>query len=106
MFGTMAIRKQWPIVVLVICGLASIAVLLDRTLVPHEPTYAGKPLSTWLDQLDGLDSDQAQLAIRALGLRAIPFLFQKVRQESSKSHGWYRAEWSHLPNTLERHLPS
>jgi HEAT repeat protein len=91
MLGRTAILKYWPVAVLVGCGFTAIAVLLAGYITPREPAYGGKPLSFWLAQMDGADAGQAQLAIRGIGPKAIPFLFEKVRRDNSRFQRWSRA---------------
>jgi hypothetical protein len=88
-------KRKYPIVaaVLVLAFLALPAYLIPRS--PPEPTYNGKPLHFWLDQLvrsrmSGvpavLNADktgEAQAAIRAIGTNAIPTLLRMVRAHDS-----------------------
>jgi hypothetical protein len=61
---------------------------------PHQPTYEGKELSTWLDELAALDytkqwdpQTKPAQAVRAIGTNAIPWLLSELQ-----AHG-YRIEW-------------
>jgi hypothetical protein len=88
-------KRKYPIVaaVLALAFLALPAYLIPRS--PPEPTFKGKPLRFWLDQLvrsrmSGvpavLDTDktgEAQAAIRAIGTNAIPTLLRMVRAHDS-----------------------
>jgi HEAT repeat protein len=98
------LRNHWPVAILIACGLAAVLVLLGRFFTSAQPTYAGKPLSFWLEQLDSPDAGQAQVAIRAIGPKAIPFLFQAVREASSTPNRFYRTIWSKLPSPVARRL--
>jgi HEAT repeat protein len=58
-------------------------------LRPHEPVYQGKTLSVWLEEANeegGSNSKaeaEAEKAIRALGVKALPVLVESVRTRSS-----------------------
>jgi HEAT repeat protein len=87
-------------VVVVIVGLSS-AVWLR----PREPEYAGKPLSYWVDQIATTNlHDQAIVAIRAIGPKAVPILLTEVTQSESTWRKVYRAIWPRLPGSVQRHL--
>ena len=53
-------------------------------ITPHEPSYDGKKLSTWLRRLDSASSENdcaaAQIAIRTIGTAAIPFLLDGLQK--------------------------
>ena len=74
--------EQWPKAVLVLCGVASLAVLVVlpfRNGVPKEPCHRGKSLSYWVGQLDTKNGRQAQVAVRAIGPKAVSVLLAEVR---------------------------
>jgi hypothetical protein len=62
-----------------------------------QPRYAGKRLSTWLDELAPLHSDEAargdprsaqSQAVRAIGTNALPWLLGEMRAEEMRLNGW------------------
>lgn len=93
-FATPMSRK---LTILYIAALiAALGGLCWLFLVPHEPTYDGKPLSVWLDQWnhyimaeqkspDRAKRDQAQAAIQQIGTNAIPTL---LRMAGRKDPAW------------------
>ena len=75
-------RKYLLIGVLVLAASAIFVALWQR--VP-EPYYDGRPLSQWLEDLDGHthtwgEGQRAILAIRAMGTNAVPFLVAELRR--------------------------
>jgi hypothetical protein len=78
-------RKWWLAAVLVIAWCAIVATCLrDR-----EPRYEGKRLSYWITQLT-LDPPYdppmpaAQVAVRAIGTNALPYLLRNLRSKDSR----------------------
>jgi hypothetical protein len=89
-------RKRKYLIAVAVLGVALFSLPAYQILhSPQEPTYNGRPLHFWLDQLvrsrmSGvpavLDTDQtgeAQAAIRAIGTNAIPTLLRMVRAHDS-----------------------
>jgi hypothetical protein len=46
-------KRHWRYVVLSIAGVTAIAVVLASVFAPREPVFQSKPLSYWVEQLDG-----------------------------------------------------
>jgi len=94
----------------IICIFATVAVLAAGFLIvwllqPAEPTYKGKSLSLWLEQMDGRNaSEDARAALLDIGPRAVPFLLKRVRNEGSLSQQLYRSIWARLPKTAQQRL--
>lgn len=88
-------------------ALVATALALWLSLRTPEPAYKGRSLSAWFEQL--YESDQglapAQDAIRHLGPPAVPFLFEKIRQDRQRWRQWYRDTWRNLPRSLQRIAP-
>ncbi|MBI1178172.1 hypothetical protein GC207_12125 [bacterium] len=76
-------RKRWSLAIglLAVLGIAGFLILSPRP----EPTYNGKPLSEWAQQLGppGWDPEEARPAITAIGTKALPYLVKWVRFEPS-----------------------
>src|SRR5579864_4562765 len=59
-------------------------VIAWRVLGPAEPSYGGRPLSYWLEvhsskkPASSSSSSEAELAIRKIGTKAIPFLMRDL----------------------------
>ena len=94
-------KRHWPNLILAIIGMTAIVLLLASLIRPREPTYDGKPLSFWLDQMDDPQSGQAQDAIRAIGPKAVPNLLETVRQENTVHQKHYHTFWKQLPETVQ-----
>src|SRR6185503_16726237 len=82
-------RKGLAITVALVAVAASIVALLWRPS-PHEPSYGGKKLSAWLDELSAMDhpanwdpGTKPAQAVRAIGTNAIPWLLYELRTEPS-----------------------
>jgi HEAT repeats len=101
----------------------ALGVLFILKLWLREPSYGGKPLSYWLTQLapevskgpfswlvvpnEGLATEkirQAQIAIRAMGTNAVPFLLNKIRREHWSGERLYGAIWQKIPLGLRQRL--
>jgi len=63
---------------------ALVAAAVSYALLPREPVYQGKKLSLWLDELrhdlPKEDHRTAEEAVRKIGTKALPYLFQMIRQ--------------------------
>src|SRR5438093_430223 len=76
------------LILLILLGVVSTALLVWR-LMPTEPSYLGKPLTHWLEQLqigqyyDPKVKDEAVKALRAMGASAIPPLIKLLKKRDS-----------------------
>jgi hypothetical protein len=73
-----------------ICGaLAGAAIFAAIIRTNGEPSYEGRPLSFWLDQLTSgrsvSERSQAQLAITQIGTNALPVLLTMLAKRDSKA---------------------
>lgn len=82
------VMRQW-------CALEllSSAVLLSVVLFgcTAQPVWRGKALSTWLEQLNSLNSSEvaaAEMAIRGIGTNAIPYLLEVLAAPESSFAEW------------------
>jgi HEAT repeats len=64
---------------------------------PKEPTYDGKPLSTWLENIRGGPNGRGVLAersveaVRSIGTNAIPHLLAMLRCKDTRMDHWFWA---------------
>src|ERR1700687_4254230 len=73
----------------------------------REPTYQGKPLNYWIEQMiRHVDSQAAEAALREIGPRAIPLLLARNRYERSEFQRWYRAAYPQWPIIIQHRLPA
>jgi HEAT repeat protein len=121
---TRRMRKQWFIASLVVTAI-TLGAWLVVLLWPREPVFGGKPLSDWLAQLapvarsgpyswlvdrnedERLSAEQirqAQIAIHAMGTKAVRFLLHKIRRERSFGERLYGAVWQKIPLGLRQRL--
>jgi hypothetical protein len=82
-------KRRWGIP-LGLVATVTICAIAWRVAVPSEPSYQGKRLSVWLDELCKFDSFHQRSqgaeqikAIRVIGTNAIPWLLREYRQEGS-----------------------
>src|SRR6266481_1691101 len=82
----MKVRQQRSLIVAGFLVAVFICGVVWKTSSPNEPTYSGKRLSVWLDELCALDypkefdsrTPEVQ-AVRAIGTNAIPWLLKEFR---------------------------
>lgn len=79
----MSKRRKWIVVLACILMLALVWAFLPE----REPSYQGRKLSQWVDQMEqsGWNSAEAQGAIRAIGTNAIPTSLKWISYQSSPS---------------------
>lgn len=79
-------RSRWVLMGIVVVGLVALGITL---IADREPEYQGKPLSYWLEKLP-LDPPhdppgiEAQLAVRAIGTNALPYLLRAITSQDSQ----------------------
>jgi HEAT repeats len=93
-------KGRWIILALV--GIGAIVVGLAWVFSPREPIYQGKPLSYWLDETKGGDTEQAQAALRSVGPAAVRFLLDQVAREHPARQRIYALIWPKLPLGLRQ----
>ena len=100
-------KQHWR-KIMIVAGVAILSLFLAVLLRPREPTYQGKPLSYWAEQLwtpGAAEQDQARTALRAIGPKAVPLLLGQIRRQNSLSLRLYRDTWPRLPRTFRRVFP-
>jgi HEAT repeat protein len=99
-------KRHWRYVVLSIAGVTAIAVVLASVFAPREPVFQSKPLSYWVEQLDGPNRREAQTALHEIGSKGVFFLFGKLHSDVSFYRRILRATWKVLPGWVQQKLPS
>jgi HEAT repeat protein len=103
-------RKKWLIGAVLLLGLA----LTIFLAVPREPRYQGRPLSAWVNDLSNDKNEvrqAAQVAIRAIGPAAVPYLTNSLAKRNGVAIRIYRRNiipkaWvSRLTDKVKWHSP-
>src|SRR5947208_10828699 len=86
-------KCYWVSAVVAFGMLASLGLTLG--LRAPEPVYAGKPLSSWLDE----GYEPMSMALHEIGPAAAPFIFSKLRREDPAYGLWsqYSKIWRLTP---------
>jgi hypothetical protein len=72
----------------------------------REPSYQGRPVSYWAEQLSRLNAQvTATEAIQAIGPKGVPFVFRRIREPHSAGWRFYRLARRRLPEYLQRATP-
>jgi hypothetical protein len=71
------------------------------------PTYGGRTVNSWLEQIFDAQGNQGQAmdALRELGAKAVPFEIDALARTHSPLDKWYQSVYPKLPLWLRRHLP-
>lgn len=85
--------RRWKVMLAGLLFAAVVSVVVWEVSAPYEPSYNGRKLSVWLDEIRTLDymkradpaTPQVQ-AVRAMGTNAIPWLLHQFRPSSSSWH--------------------
>ena len=90
-------RTRNLLITLLMCLLGAITFAAFRL---HEPSFQGKPLASWLKNLDdqnpGPENNRAEDAVRHMGRDAIPYIIDILeRRESSRSQRLLRWAIAH-----------
>ena len=84
---------------IVLCGLALLA------LRPTEPSYQGRPISAWLDDMTTKGPTDYYKAIENIGTNALPYAVRNLGRNDSKWRKKYRELWPKFPKFLKQFLP-
>jgi hypothetical protein len=100
------VNKRRELGLLITLGVA-ISTATFWFLRPREPVYQGQTLSFWFDQFNTTNRPQAEIAIRQIGTRAVPFLLKKAKyaDEDGVYEGLYRTIYSKLPVVIRGRIP-
>ncbi len=89
---------------MVAAGAVLVVALMLAT--PGEPTHNGRPLRSWLADLNNTTNYQRRLearaAIQAIGPAALPYLTNSLDQRNSPALRLYRSGW--IPNSVANWL--
>jgi HEAT repeat protein len=104
--GKRGLRITFAVIFIAILG-----VCLWSALSPREPSYKGRSLDQYLDEVatnypQGLGDDTVMRAIYAMGPRAIPGLRHALRRKDSAYEKTLAFLRPRLPNQITRRLPA
>src|SRR5437867_4239272 len=99
--------QQGRVLAVSIVGTIVMAIFLAYALGSCEPVSRGKPLSFWFEQLSTPNLGEAEVAIREMGPKAVPFLLKKARSKDgdSPSDKLYRMLYNKAPVSIKRRIP-
>ena len=87
------------LLVLLLAGLAYFA------LQPKEPSYQGRPISAWLDDMAAWKQVDYYAAIQKTGTNCLPYAVASLSRNDSKWQIKYRALWPKFPIFLKTIFP-
>src|SRR6266581_4690295 len=72
----------------------------------RQPTYQGRTVNSWLEQVFDTKGNQRQAidALRELGSKAVPIEINSLARTDSPLDKWYQSAYPKLPLSLRRHL--
>ncbi|MHB8521503.1 MAG: HEAT repeat domain-containing protein [Limisphaerales bacterium] len=94
--------SRWPTIVK--CLMVIIALAVIAGLLPKEPSYHGKTLSTWL--FDPPNDQVQQTALRTMGPRCVPFIVAKIGERESLFRRLYSSAFEKLPSKVRNSVPN
>jgi len=91
-------RKQALKIIAVSAAVCLIASILALVFVrARTPRYEGMPVSYWIEELTGDEPEKAQRALIEIGERAIPYLLDAVKTETSAAPSQFLERMSGIP---------
>lgn len=100
-------KRSWKRPALLLGLVLAIGLAGFFLIQPGDPYVQGKRLSRWVLEFQNRSSRRdAEAAIRAVGPRAIPLLFSRIRSENWLHVRIARRIWDTLPESLQSHLPA
>lgn len=96
-------RRYWKIILMTVGAVIAVAWLSHRIRRP-EPEYAGKPVSTWVDQFAAYQDD-CRTAIRERGANGLRFAVKRLEQNDSVWSKHSAGLYSKLPAILRNAVP-
>src|SRR5436190_14022611 len=80
--------RENRVIVILNCLVAAVGIVAALSW-PAEPTYKGKKLGEWVDQLarapDSIGQSECKEAIASMGSKAVPFLVEWLAEESASN---------------------
>ncbi len=97
-------KKGFKILLLVLLGLILVG-LAFFALRPKEPSYKGRPISAWVDDLAAQKRNECAEAIQKTGTNCLPYAVASLVRKDSKWQTKYRALWPKFPKFLKIIFP-
>src|SRR5438477_5766569 len=91
-----------------VIALAMVVATFFVVLSKRQPTYRGRTVNSWLEQVFNAKGNQRQAidALRELGSKAVPIEINALARTGSPLDKWYQSVFPKLPLSLQRHLPT
>jgi HEAT repeat protein len=91
-----------------VAALAMMVAMFFVALSKRQPTYQGRTVNSWLEQVFNAKGNQSQAidALRELGAKAVPVEIDALARTLSPLDKWYQSVYPKLPLRLRRHLPT
>ena len=91
-----------------VIALAMMVAAFFVVLSKRQPTYRGRTVNSWLEQVFDAKANQRQAidALRELGAKAVPAEIDALARTDSPLDKWYQSVFPKLPLWLQRHLPT
>src|SRR5439155_23239504 len=91
-----------------VIALAMVVATLFVVLSKRQPTYRGRTVNSWLEQVFDAKANQRQAidVLRELGAKAVPAEIDALARTDSPLDKWYQSVFPKLPLWLQRHLPT
>src|SRR5439155_12355112 len=91
-----------------VIALAMVVATLFVVLSKRQPTYRGRTVNSWLEQVFNAKGNQRQAidALRELGSKAVPIEINALARTDSPLDKWYQGVYPKLPLRLRRRLPT
>ena len=85
-----------------VIALAMVVATFFVVLSKRQPTYRGRTVSSWLEQLFNAKGNQSQAidALRELGAKAVPVEIEALARTDSPLDKWYQSVYPKLPLSL------
>src|SRR5437867_12450225 len=89
-----------------VIALAMVVATWFVVLSKRQPTYQGRTVYSWLEQVFEAKGNQRQAidALRELGSKAVPIELNSLARTDSPLDKWYQSAYPRLPLSLRRHL--
>ena len=96
-------NKRKTIIAVILVVVVGVGLL---SLLPQEPTYQGRSLESWVDDVDKNPHDQAAVdGLHKLLPVALPYYVKQLKKRDTALAKAYEAIWSKLPEIIASHLP-
>src|SRR5207245_4224913 len=93
---------------LTVIPFALLLVTFCVVLSKRQPTYRGRTVNSWLEEIFDVKGNQGKVmnALRELGAKAVPIEINALARTDSPLDKWYQNVYPKLPLWLQRRLPT